>query len=377
MPIYGPEPWRELRGVTFTHWDRWLLRVAVLEDGGLDSLVTRFEADRRAHRASFRRDAAEAKLAQIADLSVRLKSLGMTPAEVLGEEDAADKKVLRRAQDKLFNQPLGRVTPAMVDTPRKRLQERAMRGQWPRFPISPATFERESMSYVEEERFHEWRQTMRLSRRLDRLLEKRDRALKGGAERLAFFRSVLTVIVEAMERVDDSHGSMAQTFADAWKTYVAIEWKKTGIEPMVYFRDMIEFATWEDYGLVDDLGKFFGGLAADDAAIVEHIFGEVIPELHGGGFEYEEEKARTCRVDFLIAHGLHDRFVEAAADLGSRAWGPIVAMGEAAMRAGDRALALAVFAAADQPGMQRDYLRKECQRITGAAPPAVQLRLVK
>ena len=376
MPIYGPETWREVNGVAFTYWDRWLLRLAVAEEEGLDSLITRFESERR-DRRSWSRDDAEAKLAQIADVRMRLDKLDLTPAEVLGDEDAVDKNLLRKAQSKLFKQSLFKPTPAMLDTPRRRLRTRAFRGYWPEFPVSPATFQRELLSYVEEERYHGWDQTMRLSRDLDRVLDRMDRALVGEAERLGFFRCVLTVMVEAMERVDDSHAAMAETFADAWKGYLAVPWERTTIEPTVYFRDMIELTIWEDYGLIENLGAVFKALAADDAVVVEDAFEEIIPELHAGGFDYQEDKALVTRVDFLVARDLRDRFVAAARELGSRAWRPIVEMGTAAMNARDRQLALAVFSAADQPGMQRDYLRKEYKRVTGSEPATSPLRRVK
>jgi hypothetical protein len=377
MPIYGPERWRELRGVWFTYWDRWLLRLAVAEGDGLDALVARFEAERRERSWRSSRDDAEAKLAQIDDLRARLAKLEVTPQEVLGDQDAADKNLLRKAQEKLFRQGLFKPTPAMLDTPRRRLRARAFRGYWPKFPISPATFERELTAHVEEERHHGWKETMRLSRDLDLLVERRGRTLAGDAERLGFFRAVLTVIVEAMDRVDDSHGTMAETFRDAWKAYLALAWERTGIEPTVYFRDMIELTIWEDYGLIDDLGSVFATLAPDDSAGLEDVFENLIPELRAGGFDYQEEKALVTRVDFLVARDLRDRFVGAARELGSRAWRPIVEMGKAAMRARDPKLARAVFSAADQPGMQREYLREQCVKITGSPPPASSLRRVK
>ena len=140
---------------------------------------------------------------------------------------------------------------------------------------------------------------------------------------------------------------------------------------------MIELTIWEDYGLTDDLGSVFATLAPGDSAVVEDVFENLIPELRAGGFDYQEEKALVTRVDFLVARDSRDRFVGAARELGSRAWRPIVEMGEAAMKARDRTLALAVFSAADQPGMQREYLREQCVKITGSVPPASPLRRVK
>lgn len=69
-----------------------------------------------------------------------------------------------------------------------------------------------------------------------------------------------------------------------------------------------------------------------------------------------------------IAHGRLTRFTPIAARLGSDHWRPIVAMAEAALARGRDDFAREVFAAADQPGMQQDYLRKRCRELTGAAP---------
>jgi len=57
-----------------------------------------------------------------------------------------------------------------------------------------------------------------------------------------------------------------------------------------------------------------------------------------------------------IAHGRLTRFTPIAARLGSDHWRPIVAMAEAALARGRDDFAREVFAAADQPGMQQDYL---------------------
>jgi hypothetical protein len=49
-------------------------------------------------------------------------------------------------------------------------------------------------------------------------------------------------------------------------------------------------------------------------------------------------------------------------------------MAEAASNAGHRDVAKVVFAAADQPGMHRDYLRRECTRLLGLPSLAHQTR---
>lgn len=60
----GPEPWRDINGIAFCHWDRWLLRLSLEEPEGLASTVREFR--RRARDQRRQRDVAEAMLAQLA-----------------------------------------------------------------------------------------------------------------------------------------------------------------------------------------------------------------------------------------------------------------------------------------------------------------------
>ncbi len=77
----GTEPWRDVDGIAFCHWDRWLLRLSLEEPEGLASIVREFR--RRARDQRRQLDVAEAMLAQLADLASRLTRLGRAPAEVL------------------------------------------------------------------------------------------------------------------------------------------------------------------------------------------------------------------------------------------------------------------------------------------------------
>lgn len=373
--IFGPEPWKEVQGVTFLYWDRWLLRLAVEEQDGLDGLVQRFEADRRRNRSGWRD--AEAKLSQIEDLGKRLTKIEMSPLEVLGDVDATDKKLLAKSKTKLIEQSLFRLSPAMVDTPRRRLQARALRGWWPQFPVSPAPYEKELMGPRDRSAYYDWRMTMWLADDVGHHIDRLKLLAESEAEQLALHRAAATLIVESMESTDDSHASLGMLFEDLWNAYLAMPWERTGILAEIFFRDLIEFSIWEDYGLVDGLTEFFRTLAPDDGAVVESVFIDVIPELREGGFDHHEEKALRYRVDFLVGQGMHDRFVEAAAELGSRAWMPILAMAKAAVDAGKRPLAMSIFSAADQPGMQREYLRAECSKMLGEPPRSSPLRRVK
>src|SRR5690606_15114589 len=76
----GTEHWRDVGGVRFCHWDRWLLRLALDEPNGLRSIAATFEGRRTSRRSNAD---AEAMLAQLADLELRLSKLQCEPVDVL------------------------------------------------------------------------------------------------------------------------------------------------------------------------------------------------------------------------------------------------------------------------------------------------------
>ena len=293
--IFGPERWTEVGGVTFIYWDRWLLRLAVEEHDGLEGLAQAFQADRRRIRAGGAARDAEAKLSQIEDLRRRLTKLEMTPLEVLGDADASDKKLLAKSRSKLIEQGLFRLSPAMVDTPRRRLEARALRGWWPEFPTSPAAYEAQLRGPRDSTAYYDWRMTMWLADDLGQHIDRLAHLAGSVAEQMALHRAAVTLIIESIANADDSHDSLGALFRDIWNTYLAIPWERTGILPGIFFRDLVELSIWEDYGLVEGLADFFKSLAADDAAVVETVLADVVSELRDGGFDRQEEKAVQYR----------------------------------------------------------------------------------
>jgi hypothetical protein len=119
---YGPETWREIHSVAFCHWDRWLLRLALAERGGLDAI----ERELRSRTANRRinRDAAEAMLAQVVDLRDRLVRLALTPERILDAEEQASGWLLKKAWKRVWHDGPNRRTDAMRNTPRRRLEAR-------------------------------------------------------------------------------------------------------------------------------------------------------------------------------------------------------------------------------------------------------------
>ncbi len=104
--------------------------------------------------------------------------------------------------------------------------------------------------------------------------------------------------------------------------------------------------------------------------LVEALLWSLAAELRGHRLGYQAEVAMALVAYLHAATGRLDRLVAAAERLGSDQWMPIVALAKTALAAGRRDLALEVFAAANRPGLQQDYLASRCLELTGQPPPA-------
>lgn len=371
--MHGPEPWKTVHGVGFTHWDMWFVVVVAAEPDGWDGALAKLNAKRTRH--GFERDDAEAKLSHVDDLRERLARAALTPASLMAEA-GADGRSIQKARANVFERTVAArdKTPAMLDTPRQRLEERALRGQWSRFPYSPSPFEIPLYMEICKRDVYEERATLGLVKRLDRMGNKEAKRIHGNASQLlALHRAMMTAILVAIERADDSCGSLGDLFSEVFDKYVEVAWEKAGIEPEVYIRDVIEFGVWEDYGLLGDLEAFFAVLDRRHAPVADAVFVEVTAELKHFDFAYQIDRTNALRAAFFVEHRRFDHFVELAAEIGSSAWKPIVSMAQAACKAAKKDLALAVFGAADKPGSHQEYLRTECRRITGRTPPSAPI----
>ena len=112
-PIFGPEPWREVAGRTWSHWDLWFCLVLV-SDFDKDWAALAEELRRRRSPYLLTRDE-EAKVSHLVDLRARLTDAGLGPADLVGAA-TDDRKLLAKARRKVLDQPLDRgrdLTPAM------------------------------------------------------------------------------------------------------------------------------------------------------------------------------------------------------------------------------------------------------------------------
>lgn len=289
--IQGPELWRRIGSHGFCYWDRWFMRLALAERGGLDGLVAYFEERRR--RLPFEQKDAEAKLAHLADLRLRLQEVDLSPEGALGAEDAADPKLEKKARTKIFDQEASYLTPPMIYRPAVRLKARAQSGYWPRFPVSPVAYAQRLYMPVKAKPFFSGMATSGLAIRLERLIARVDKPPLPPPQRLALFRAAATVFVLAMDRGDDSYGGLGQAFKWAWIEYLGIPLDAAGIATGVFYRDLVEFVVWEDYGFVRDMTPYFAGLPPAAALQVYKILKETIALFASLGFEYEAKKATS------------------------------------------------------------------------------------
>ena len=137
-PIYGPEPWRARHATVWSYWDLWFCVVALADhDGDLDALADAIEEGGRLSGGG----TAEAKLSHLDDLKRRMAEAGIE-AQTLTADEYADPKIRAKARTKVRGQGVypRDMTEPMWHTPRMRLYERALRGRWHLFPVSPEPF---------------------------------------------------------------------------------------------------------------------------------------------------------------------------------------------------------------------------------------------
>ena len=286
----GTDAWREVDGVQFCHWDRWLLRLALDEPEGLRAVAR--ELRRRTSSPRGTDHDAEALLAQLSDLEARLDRLGLTPAALLDDVERASKWLHDKAWRRIWHARSLRCTAAMERTPRKVLSARALMGNWPVFPVSPAPYFAELRSVVGDGRY-DYRGTGLVVTLLDNTGQRLLLDAKNDDERLAIHRAMLAASIVAMEQVDDSLAELAQHFREYEAAYLALF--RAYVEAPGLLRDLLELVVWEDYGLFHQVGLFLSSLPEPQADLALRELARIIAELRGAGLQYQLDSARALR----------------------------------------------------------------------------------
>lgn len=206
MKIQDPlEEWKNVDGESFSHWDLWFLVLLREQFGGSwEAFGARLEG----HAG----EDAEAKRSHLDDLHERIDSIVETPATLLEDESVTKALLLKARRRVLESEPERRnYSPAMHHTPRRRYAERARRGYWHRFPVSPAAIE-PAFARIAQAKGGNLDASFRLRDRLEDTMEEYAKLARTPARNMALLRAMLTVTLETVERADDSCGVLAQLF---------------------------------------------------------------------------------------------------------------------------------------------------------------------
>ncbi len=289
----GTDEWKQVDGVLFCHWDRWLLRLALDEPEGLHSISSKFQACAKTKRGVDK--IAEAMLAQLKDLGARLAKIGAEPNAVLNEPERASKWLQRKASHRIWEASTIRRTRAMARTPRRVLEERALLGNWGAFPESPAPYYAALRSAVGEG-YYDYRGTAIVVLSLEAAGARCMSSSTSDLQRLAIHRAMLSAAIAAMAQVDDSLTELAEHFREHERSYLALLRDHRQVPGLL--RDLLELAVWEDYGLFCEVEPFLRALPNGSARAAARELEEVIVELVRFELDYQLGKARALRSVF-------------------------------------------------------------------------------
>ena len=354
----------------WSHWDLWFCLLCVTDFGGDWRALEGAILDQG--RDLWRGRDWEAKDSHLHDLERRLAAAEIDARHVVAcVEDS--RPVLAKARRKVQAQSLGSrdVIPAMRDTPRRRLQTRALRGHWVSFPISPVTDCDVFADLIEGERAGR-RGSFGIAMKLEEAALEMDRERANApAARLALWRAMVTAGVEAFEAgLRDPDGAVATVIGNALASYAALPWEATGLARADRHADFCELCVWEDWGLLQKRETaLFRTMKRDDLAEVEDILLRLADEQRAVHLSHQAEKALQLAAWLYVATRSFDRFVVAAHRLGCDWWMPVTAMADAAVTAGRVALAAEVLEAATaRSGMHRELLMARRAQMTATRP---------
>jgi hypothetical protein len=349
------------------YWDLWFGIVAVLmHNGDLDQLAKRIKDEKNMIR--YDRNSIERKRCHIRDLKRRLEEASVIPADiVLAAHDLAKtekQRALKRVMENISRER--EYSEPMRNTPRKRRFDHALRGFWDLFPISPETYAEKVRGHFRSKTLYSKNASFGISRTLDGYVEKAKKLLEAGkaAQAQALLRGWMTVIIELIQKADDSFGSIGMSFDEGFTAYLKVPLEQTGIVDEVYFPDLLDFLIWEDYGLTNKgIEGYFRRLTKGQAGLcVDHLRRE-ITALVDDDLEYESEEALTLLGQVVAEQERFDEFENLARQMGSRAWRRIVRFADIAMKRQKKPLALKVFEAALTKGDHLDFLTKKYEKL--------------
>ncbi|MGH9063438.1 MAG: hypothetical protein ACRD0L_05605 [Acidimicrobiales bacterium] len=366
-PVFGPEPCEEIGGSSWSHWDRWFCAVAVADHGAsLDQLEERLVSELQDRTGS--RESTESKLSHLADLRACLSDAGLVPGDLATPEVLSERGLLAKARKTLAERYLeGRAkTPAMIETPRVRIERRARTGHWDAFPVDPERYYRSFRRNVEVKDHISKNRSFSAVRRIEERLASLDKAGFAVAGRLALHRAFHTAGLELADRADDSFGNVGEMRREAWHTYLGVDWQAAGMAPEDYWADLCDLVVFEDYALeFKEETLPWSHVPAGQAKLVEAVLLALEAECRAFHLDYPADQALEQLAWLAVAGRRFTCYVEVASRLGTDHWREVEALAESALRSKRRDLAVEVFQAADRPGRHQQRLWERCASLTG------------
>jgi hypothetical protein len=368
---YGNDLFREIQlpdsGETLlvSNWDLWFLVVLHTEfDGNWQEMAAYFR--QKTSNSSGRYDA-EPKLSHLLHLQEVTQQANLDPLAILGNEAAALlKKEKRTAVSKILKRSPDSKDKSywMIHTPRRVREERAWRGYWDRFPVSPEIYAQPLTKKFKTRGFYEEDESFGLERRLSSYLSKQSWSASV-PQLIALYRAFLTVMLVKIEMVDDSYGVIGDLYGGVFNEYVSFPRADSGLSSSDFLQDILELIIWEDYGFItDELPSFFASLSPEEAALANDILQTQKSELAALELAYQAEKALTLVGLLAVQQAWFSQFVSLAQAMGTRAWQRITRMAEKAEEMGQMDLALAVYEAAlSAPGMHQTFIQEKQEEL--------------
>ena len=226
--------------MALSYWDLWFALVA---DADFEGSWERFVEHLRGQKAKgVGRDLAERKLSHLRDLQQRLQQAGVELGDILAQADRSPVALRRARQQVLEREPrASEWSDAMRHTPKQRRYAHALRGFWPYFPVSPASHANRLAAHFQTRGWFSENQSFGIARKLDTFVDGVATMINQGqyGQAQAMLRAFLTVVIELMERADDSFGCIGDSFRGGFAHYLAIPLDATGIDATVFFHDLL------------------------------------------------------------------------------------------------------------------------------------------
>ena len=353
------------QALELSYWDLWFTLVADADfEGSWDRFVAHLRVPKNQGGSS---RLAERKLSHLRELERRLRHADVAISAIVAQVDQLPVELRRARHQVLTREPREyEWSDAMRHTPRQRHYADALRGFWPCFPVSPASYAARLASQFTTRRWFSENQSFGLARKLDTFLDEVASVIQQDqyAQAQAMLRAFLTVVIELMEVADDSFGCLGDSFRNGFAKYLAMPRVETSMDATVFFHDLLTLLIWEDYGLTyDQTEGYFAGLTPDEGDLCIAYVQQQMQALQADDLDYQYEEALTLLGQIVAEQQRFERFEALARDMGTRQWKRIIVLADRAVKQRKRPLAVAVFEAALSPGMHEGFLRQKYEQL--------------